>query len=150
MCSLRRRKMRKSLSLILILLLVIAVAGCATTRKKTPKSPVEELQAKVTDIETKQVEQTQQISGLKDDLAAAQQAKATVTTSPASSSKSVEKTKENIQKALKAAGYYDGEIDGKIGQKTKKAIIAFQEASGLTADGVVGKRTWSKLKQFLY
>jgi peptidoglycan hydrolase-like protein with peptidoglycan-binding domain len=54
-----------------------------------------------------------------------------------------------IQTALKNANLYTGEIDGKIGPKTKKAIIEFQKANGLTADGKVGPKTWSVLSSHL-
>ena len=56
---------------------------------------------------------------------------------------------EDIQKALKNAGVYTGNIDGKIGPKTKKAIEAFQSKNGLTADGKVGAKTWGKLRGYL-
>lgn len=55
----------------------------------------------------------------------------------------------NIQKALKNAGYYQGNVDGKIGSATKEAVKAFQRDNGLEADGVVGRRTWDKLKVHL-
>ena len=55
----------------------------------------------------------------------------------------------NIQKALKSAGYYQGGIDGKIGASTKDAVKAFQRDNGLEADGVIGRRTWDKLKVHL-
>lgn len=38
-----------------------------------------------------------------------------------------------------------GEIDGKIGSKTKAAIKQFQAAMGLTADGIAGTKTWAAL-----
>lgn len=55
----------------------------------------------------------------------------------------------DIQSALKGAGYYQGSIDGKIGPGTKDAIKAFQRDHGLSADGVVGRQTWDKLKTYL-
>ena len=55
----------------------------------------------------------------------------------------------DIQKALKNAGYYNGSVDGKIGSATRSAIKQFQEDQGLSADGVCGRRTWSKLQPFL-
>lgn len=55
----------------------------------------------------------------------------------------------NIQKALKKAGYYQGEIDGKIGAGTRSAIKSFQSDNGLHPDGVVGRKTWNKLKVYL-
>ena len=54
-----------------------------------------------------------------------------------------------IQRALKRAGYYTGHIDGAIGPRTKKAVRAFQKASGLKPDGIVGQQTWAKLQEYL-
>jgi peptidoglycan hydrolase-like protein with peptidoglycan-binding domain len=54
-----------------------------------------------------------------------------------------------IQTALKNAGYYTGDIDGKIGSKTKAAIEEFQKANGLKVDGRVGSRTWALLSPHL-
>jgi len=56
---------------------------------------------------------------------------------------------KQIQKALKSAGFYQGAVDGKIGSKTKSAIIKFQKARNLKADGVVGKRTSMELNKYL-
>ena len=56
---------------------------------------------------------------------------------------------KEIQQALKNAGLYEGEIDGKIGPKTKKAIEDFQTKNNLKADGKVGHSTWKKLKEYL-
>ncbi len=55
----------------------------------------------------------------------------------------------DIQLALKNAGYYTGNIDGKIGPKSKKAIAEFQKANGLKADGKVGPKTWAMLSKHL-
>ncbi len=55
----------------------------------------------------------------------------------------------NIQRALKAAGFYAGAIDGKIGPRTKKAIGEFQKAKGLKVDGKVGPKTWAELEKYL-
>ena len=56
---------------------------------------------------------------------------------------------KNIQTALKAANFYTGNIDGKIGPKTKRAIVEFQKAKGLKADGKVGPKTWIELEKYL-
>lgn len=56
---------------------------------------------------------------------------------------------EEIQRALKNAGYYTSNIDGKIGPKTKKAIREFQKANALAADGKVGPKTWAALSKYL-
>jgi len=55
----------------------------------------------------------------------------------------------NIQMALRNAGFYIGEIDGKVGPLTRQAVKKFQEANNLTADGIVGRKTWEKLKDYL-
>lgn len=54
-----------------------------------------------------------------------------------------------IQTALKNAGFYTGAIDGKIGPITKKAVIEFQKANGLEADGKIGPKTWAVLNKHL-
>lgn len=56
---------------------------------------------------------------------------------------------KEIQTALKAANFYTGNIDGKIGPKTKKAIVDFQRAKGLKTDGKVGPKTWAELEKYL-
>ena len=56
---------------------------------------------------------------------------------------------KDIQTALKAAGFYTGSIDGKMGPKTKKAVAEFQKAKGLKADGRVGSKTWAELEKYL-
>lgn len=58
-------------------------------------------------------------------------------------------TSEEIQTALKNAGYYTGTIDGKLGPMSKKAIGEFQKANGLEADGKVGPKTWEVLSKYL-
>jgi peptidoglycan hydrolase-like protein with peptidoglycan-binding domain len=46
---------------------------------------------------------------------------------------------------LKAAGYDPGAPDGVFGSNTATAARNFQAGRGLTADGVVGSRTWTAL-----
>ncbi len=58
-------------------------------------------------------------------------------------------TKKQIQEALKNAGYYDGEVDGKFGSKTKTAVMEFQKNMGLKVDGVAGRNTKEKLLKYL-
>ena len=54
-----------------------------------------------------------------------------------------------VQTALKEAGFDPGASDGKMGTRTKNAIMAFQKASGLTADGKIGYKTLAKLSEGL-
>ncbi|NLX64967.1 MAG: spore cortex-lytic enzyme [Clostridiaceae bacterium] len=46
-----------------------------------------------------------------------------------------------IQKRLKAWGYYKGPIDGKYGYQTYQAVRYFQSKNGLKVDGIAGKQT---------
>ena len=46
----------------------------------------------------------------------------------------------DLQEALKALGYNPGPIDGVFGATTEAAVKAFQQAKGISADGVVGNR----------
>lgn len=58
-------------------------------------------------------------------------------------------SEREIQQALRDAGLYNGEIDGKIGPKTKKAIEEFQAKNNLKADGKVGPKTWEMLREHI-
>lgn len=50
-----------------------------------------------------------------------------------------------LQQILKAAGFDPGLLDGKMGRKTRDALIAWQASKGLLADGVVGPKTLAAL-----
>jgi peptidoglycan hydrolase-like protein with peptidoglycan-binding domain len=52
-----------------------------------------------------------------------------------------------LQTRLAELGYYDGPITGTFGPLTQEAVIKFQEAQGLSADGIVGPATASALAQ---
>lgn len=51
---------------------------------------------------------------------------------------------ETAQELLNKLGY-DLAVDGKFGQLTRAAVRDFQRQNGLTADGVIGDKTWRKL-----
>lgn len=50
-----------------------------------------------------------------------------------------------IQSRLAANDLYRGAIDGSFGGGTHAAVMAFQKAHGLDADGIVGSLTWDAL-----
>ena len=52
---------------------------------------------------------------------------------------------KKTQEALAARGYDPGPIDGVDGPRTRKAVMAFQAASGLESDGIVGNLTETRL-----
>ncbi len=50
-----------------------------------------------------------------------------------------------LQAYLFELGYYTGRIDGRFSAETTQAVIAFQQANGLTADGIAGRATQDRL-----
>ncbi len=54
-----------------------------------------------------------------------------------------------LQKALISLGYLKGSADGKFGKMTQAAVISFQKASRLTADGLAGRMTLTALESSL-
>lgn len=58
---------------------------------------------------------------------------------------SFEETQE-LQKRLTVNGYYDGKIDGKIGESSRAAIRAFQQRRGLETDGHPSKEVLTSLR----
>jgi hypothetical protein len=50
-----------------------------------------------------------------------------------------------VQNRLRAAGYYDGEVDGIYGEETKEAMKAFQEDHELPPTGGVKRPTYRAL-----
>lgn len=50
-----------------------------------------------------------------------------------------------LQDALNALGYSTRTLDGIFGANTRNALMAYQRNNGLSADGVCGCGTWTKL-----
>lgn len=50
-----------------------------------------------------------------------------------------------IQELLRAAGHDPKKLDGIFGPETEDAVKAFQTATGVNADGIVGPKTWDQL-----
>lgn len=51
----------------------------------------------------------------------------------------------DVQKFLKQAGLYRGEIDGTFGGESKEAVMRFQKQANLPSDGIVGLETWKAM-----
>jgi N-acetylmuramoyl-L-alanine amidase len=52
---------------------------------------------------------------------------------------------QELQSVLRLMGYYGGAIDGQFTEATLIAVTRFQQAVGLSQDGIVGSATWTKL-----
>lgn len=140
------------------------LTGCVTTQNK---SSMDQLQIRVVDLEKKLEERDSEIVDLKyqikdlssrvEDEPAKSYEEPVVIKSSAPEAVSTSDNKiikvsasvSDVQRALKNAGFYKGSVDGKIGQQTKKAVESFQRQHNLTADGIVGRRTWEELKVYL-
>ena len=154
---------------LMIAFFALVLSGCATTSKT---SPVNQLQVQVTEMQQRMEDQEKEIVDLKyevkemagkvadQDTEVSSDAHAktpsVVTVEPVK----VESrgfdiirvsgvTGRELQKALKAAGVYEGKVDGKVGSRTKASVVEFQKAHSLKADGVVGQKTWNELKAYL-
>lgn len=129
----------------IVMLLGLNWAGCVSSRKNIES---EDLKARITELERILMEKEEEIGALQGEveLLRSETRQKEIPTEKKNVSKM---TSKQIQKALKNAGFYDGLIDGKIGKKTTQAIKDFQKSKGLTADGVVGKKTRAELSAYL-
>ena len=154
---------------LMIAVFAFVLSGCATTSKT---SPVNQLQVQVVEMQQRMEDQEKEIVDLKyevkemagkvadqdaDTSSSTYKAPVVIKSEPV---KAVESknfdiihvsgvTGRELQKALKGAGVYEGKIDGKIGSRTKAAVVEFQKAHSLKSDGVVGQKTWNELKTYL-
>jgi peptidoglycan hydrolase-like protein with peptidoglycan-binding domain len=54
-----------------------------------------------------------------------------------------------LQRALKSLGYSTGKLDGHYGPRTSLAVARFQQATQITADGILGPATLTALTNAL-
>lgn len=54
---------------------------------------------------------------------------------------------KQLQEALTRVGFFTGTCDGIFGEQTRQALINFQEANNLSADGIAGPNTWEALER---
>ncbi|MBN1870462.1 MAG: peptidoglycan-binding protein [Candidatus Omnitrophica bacterium] len=155
------------LRLVAGIVMIGLLAGCATAQKPTS---VNQLQIRMAQVENRLDESDQNISEMKyaveelvTDVARLSNSMGSPGLSPRKISVSSTKgtisdsqeilrvpvTPQEVQTALKNAGYYQGSIDGKLGSGSQAAIKAFQKDHDLQSDGIVGKKTWMQLKSYL-
>jgi len=72
---------------------------------------------------------------------AAQQAAATTSVNPMAPS-----TLREVQTALRQSGLYQGQIDGKWGPQTKRAVTAFQQRKNLPVTGTLDQQTLTAMR----
>lgn len=140
--------MHKNIALGIVV--IIFLTGCVTTQRGQGIK-TQELQNKVNYLELELKRKNHEINRLESELEKTQY----VTLSPNDQKIEYKEKKmpqeisiRQVQTALKKAGFYKGDIDGKQGPRTKEAIRAFQKARGIKVDGVVGKTTWQALSRY--
>jgi len=132
------------------ILFIMFLTGCATTQRGQGIK-TQELQNHINYLELELKRKNQEINRLESELEKTQYV--TLNSDDRKIEyKQIETPQEipikQVQLALKKAGFYKGDIDGKQGPGTKEAIKAFQKARGLKVDGVVGKATWQALSRY--
>lgn len=141
--------MKRGVMLLTACMVAVFVAGgCATTASKKNGVELQTLKTQVADLESKVQQKDAEIDGLRQALSKTTEQKYNEMKESQPVSTHVPEPLQ-IQKALKNAGYDPGEIDGKLGRQSRKAIRAFQKANDLSVDGKVGARTWSVLAQYI-
>ena len=70
----------------------------------------------------------------------------TNTTSQAEANLPSSSTVMNLQKLLADRGFYNGAVDGVMGNQTRAAIVSAQRTYNLTADGIAGSQTLAALE----
>jgi peptidoglycan hydrolase-like protein with peptidoglycan-binding domain len=125
-----------------VIFFLFLLAGCATAKKEN--------------LTSRQLGSELENQPLAEELAAASAAQPLEQEAEFSAEQEVrpakdpaELSREDVQTALKNAGFYSGEIDGKFGPQTRKAIKEFQKANGLQVDGLAGKKTKTALVKYL-
>jgi len=147
-----------SLTAIMIVL-PIALFGCKGKVEKPPEEPVQGTSDTTAGLPPESMTSAQQAaqnvivepaqSLASEPIPATAAIPAGAEKAAAAVTKMAQDRNRDVQKALKAAGFYTGTIDGKIGPRTKKAVIDFQKANGLKADGKVGPKTLAALDKYL-
>ena len=136
--------MKRLLSLAAVVLVSVALSGCGK------KQEMEELEPITMESLSTVGAPVQAVSEVKVPEAKVLATSATVSAKealPLPPQGPYKPTGIEIQTALKNAGFYAGNIDGKIGPKSKKAIEDFQKANGLKVDGKIGPKTWEALSK---
>lgn len=154
--------MKKIALLLAVVFIVAMVSGCQTTGSK---QQIDTLSNKVKTLEDTVQYRDRELSQLQNEVTQlnrqlaeqerAAKAKEQLKAATPSISKDrlgiikIDVPATEVQEALKAAGFYTGDIDGKVGANTISAIAAFQKANNLPSDSIVGPKTWEILKTYL-
>jgi peptidoglycan hydrolase-like protein with peptidoglycan-binding domain len=145
---------RKAIYVLGVFSFLFSLSGCATMGKKSDLQ-MQGLKNQISALEAQLQEKNREISNLKEALSSKPEMEERAVVKPHMKKKAIGEIKarpkiNQVQIALKNAGYNPGAIDGKMGKETRDAIRAFQRANNLNVDGRIGKETWGLLRNYLY
>ena len=140
---------RNFLKLFLLPLGALLVAGCATTHPRHAETQT--VNNETAALQSQLQAKDQEIQDLRSQLESKQRSLPNNFASTASSDKYKllrvpGVAPVDLQQMLVKVGFDPGPVDGRLGKKTRSAIKAFQKKNHLTADGVVGEKTWAALR----
>ncbi len=137
-------------ALSITVLVALLLAGCGQKQKEETFGDAQSVDASLNLLvaDSAMMEKDAQLTGEAYDPATLSQVPAAVDQMAGSGASITNPTPQDIQQALKNAGLYSGDVDGKIGPKTKRAIREFKTANNLKIDGKVGPQTWAKLAPY--
>ena len=142
--------LKKLVIFSMMLAFTISLSGCASGRKQK-ELEIQGLRNQVSALESQLQAKDEEFNSLKEASTKLTEEKETAVNKKKVIGEAKSRpTPKQIQIALRNAGYNPGKIDGRMGKLSKDAIKAFQSANNLTADGKMGKKTWSLLKEYLY
>jgi len=142
-------KAPKAMSAVIVFMLFLFFSGCATMGRNIEMEN-QKFRTQISTLENQVKEKDLEIESLEIELDKSRTSQSAVPKIKLPLAKDIKEFNiSNVQTALKNAGFDPGVIDGKMGKKTKKAIVSFQKSQGLTPDGIIGNATWERLKEFL-
>jgi peptidoglycan hydrolase-like protein with peptidoglycan-binding domain len=139
---------KKVLVLSLLVVFAVSLAGCASMSTVKQKDlEIQGLRNQISVLEAQGQNKDQEINNLKEALNKASEQPKPAAVEPGADKKF--SSLKDIQAALKNAGFYQGDIDGRIGKQTREALKAFQKAHNLKANGKLNKKTRVALMEYL-
>lgn len=133
-------------------LFLVCLSGCATMNNKS-QLETEKLQDRVSSLEMQLQQKNAEVGSLR--MALAKKTEEAALNKQSKEAQGFAKedagkpSVKQIQKALKNAGFNPGPVDGRSGTQTRLAVKEFQKVNNISADGKVGKQTWSLLEPYL-
>lgn len=145
---------RKAYVFVLLGVFAICLSGCVTARASKQKDLENQgLRNQISVLESQIQNKDQELNSLKEELNSLIEQKNQTAVKSAKEKSAAEVSAhpatKQVQTALKNAGFYTGNVDGRMGKKTRDAVKAFQKANNLTVSGKVSKKTWILLSGHL-